>query len=458
MRFLKSIRWRLQLWYGALLLAVLCGFGFTAYHFERGRMFRRIDDDLQRRLPILVASQRPVRGSRELREFIISPKDAGLFDEALGGAAFYYVVWLKHSERSVTTSSTAPQDVPMPKPGDPPTRQRGDLRETFLFPGPGDCVLVGRSISADMKSLSQISWKLAGVGLSVLVLGFGVGGWLVGRTLRPIREISTTAGMISAGDLSKRISNDETNSELGQLIAVLNSTFARLDASFAQQGRFTADAAHELRTPLAVILTHAQNGLEAPCGADEHNQAFGAIQRAAQRMRRLIDSLLELARLDAGQDVLRRQVFDLSSAAQDVVDLVEPIASERGITIQTQLRPTDCFGDFERISQVISNLVTNAILHNRVGGQVAIRVESDGDWALVTVLDHGPGIPSKDLPRVFDRFYRGDASRSISTGGTGLGLAICKAIMDAHGGTIDVQSIPGEETRFAIRLPKLRDS
>lgn len=454
MKILNSMRWRLQLWYGALLLAVLCGFGFTAYQLERGRVLRQIDEELQRRLPILVESQRPVRGNRELREFSLSPRNAGLFEDAPGGAPFYYVVWLKHSERTMTSSSTAPREVPMPHAGDPPTRQRGDLRETFLFPGPGDCVLVGRSISEDMQSLSQMSWRLAGVALSVLLLGCAVGGWLVGRALRPIHEISTTAGMISAGDLSKRIHNDETTTELSHLIAVLNSTFARLEAAFAQQARFTADAAHELRTPLSVMLTHAQNGLGSPCESNEHTQSFAAIQRGAQRMRRLIDSLLELARLDAGQDALRRQVFDLGGAAQDVVDMLGPLAQERGIAIQSQLAPTDCFGDFEHLSQVIINLVTNAILHNHIGGQVKVQVHGEEDWASLSVSDHGPGIPKEDLAKVFERFYRGDSSRSSLTGGSGLGLAICKAIVDAHGGMIEVRSVPGEETRFTVRLPK----
>ena len=302
MKIFQSIRWRLQLWYGALLVIVLSGFGLAVYHLESARQFRRIDEGLQQRVPVLVESQHPARsGDGQLREFTISTKDAALFDRT-GDGAFYYVVWLRHSDTPVTYSPTAPHDLPAPKPGDLPTRQRGQLRETFLFPGPGDCVLVGRSIAADAASLHQLAWWLGGIGAAVLLLGFAVGAWLVSRALRPIRDIGSTAEKIAAGDLTQRISIAHTDSELGQLASVLNSTFARLDTAFAQQARFTADAAHELRTPVTVMLTHAQNGLASECQNEEHREAFEASQRAAQRMRRLIESLLELARLDAGQE------------------------------------------------------------------------------------------------------------------------------------------------------------
>ena len=452
MKFFQSIRWRLQLWYGVLLIAVLSGFGITAYRLESARQIRRIDEELQQRLPVLVESQRPVRGDRDLREFGLAAKYFSLFDQA-GGEGFYYVVWLRHGTRTITYSATAPPDVPMPKVGEPPVRVRGTLREVFLFPGPGDCVLVGRPIAADLADLRQLGWWLSGIGSVVLLVGLAGGAWLVTRALRPIGDISATAGKIATGDLTQRISTADTDSELGQLAAVLNSTFARLDAAFTQQARFTADAAHELRTPVTVMLTHTQNGLASECQNEEHREAFEASQRAAQRMRRLIESLLELARLDAGQEPLQHAPFDLSRTTQDCIELVRPLADERRLTIHSELPAVECLGDSERLGQVITNLLTNALLHNPPGGEVRVTARRENGFALLTVADNGPGIPAADLPRIFERFYRADKSRTRSTGGTGLGLAISKAIVEAHSGTIEVASEPGHGTRFTIRLP-----
>ena len=451
MKFFQSIRWRLQLWYGVLLVVVLSGFALTAYRLERTRQIRRIDEELQQRLPVLVESQRPVPGDRELREFGLASKDSSLFDQA-GGEGFYYVVWLRHGTRPITYSATAPRDVPMPKVGEPPVRMRGTLREVFSFPGPGDCVLVGRPIAADLASIRQFALWLSGIGSVVLLVGLAGGAWLVTRALRPINEISSTAGKISTGDLSQRINTTETDSELGQLASVLNSTFARLDAAFTQQARFTADAAHELRTPVAVMLTHAQNGLASECLNEEHREAFEAAQRAAQRMRRLIESLLELARLDAGQETLRRDECDLAQIAADSLELIRPLAVKRGIQIRTDFSAAICRGDADRLAQVVTNLFANAVEYNQDGGEVRVASKRENGLATLTVTNTGPGSSAEDLPHVFERFHRADKARS-ATGHSGLGLAIAKAIMQAHSGNIAVQSEPGRPTTFSISLP-----
>src|SRR5437667_11836 len=180
------------------------------------------------------------------------------------------------------------------------TRMRGTLREMFHFTPPGECVLAGRDISRELSDSRRFAGLLLGAGGAVLVLGLVGGWWLSARAIRPIKEISATASRISGGDLSQRIPADDTDNELGQLAGVLNSTFARLEATFAQQARFTSDAAHELRTPVSVILTQTQTALSRPRAEPEYREALAACQRAAQRMRKLTASLLELARLDAG--------------------------------------------------------------------------------------------------------------------------------------------------------------
>ncbi|HUZ07910.1 MAG TPA: ATP-binding protein [Candidatus Paceibacterota bacterium] len=285
------------------------------------------------------------------------------------------------------------------------------------------------------------------------MVGIAGGWWFVSRALWPIENISAAAVKISAGDLSQRINVAEAESELGQLAAVLNSTFARLEAAFARQRQFTSDAAHELRTPVSVMLTQAQTALNRERTAPEYRETVAACQRAAQRMRRLIESLLALARLDAGQEVLKRLPFDFSKTVSDCIEMVKPMAEERGVKIISELSPLEITGDSEHLAQVVTNLLTNAIQYNLPDGEVRVKLESQNGLAVLTVSDTGAGIPAEDLPRVFERFYRADKSRS--TGGNGLGLAIVRAIVEAHGGMIEVASEENVGTTFTVRLPSV---
>ena len=270
-------------------------------------------------------------------------------------------------------------------------------------------------------------------------------------SLLPIKQISETAVKISAGDLSQRINTAETESELGQLAVVLNSTFARLEAAFAQQKQFASDAAHELRTPISVILTQTQTALNRERQAAEYKQTVEACQRAAQRMRRLTSALLELARLDAGQEEMKPLRFDFSKTVAECVELIRPLADERGVKLSTELLPLEIEGDSERLSLVVTNLLTNAVQYNHDGGQVKVGAKLENGMAVLTVSDTGQGIPAGDLPRVFERFYRADRSRS--SGNAGLGLAISKALITAHGGSIEVVSEENVGTTFTVRLP-----
>src|SRR6267142_3298863 len=312
----KSIRWRLQLWYGFLLLAVLAGFGLTAYELQRGKQFRRTDDELRRRVAELGNALRangpprdrlrpppggPIRDRpdpddqidgpppfrppdtppegprRPPREFHLLPRQAGLFDDA-DTNGFYYVVWSR-LDAVVGHSTNAPTDMPIPanagSPGPISTRLRDTFRECYLVTPPGEILRAGRAI-------------------------------------HPINDISSAAVKIAAGDLSQLINPAATENELGRLGTVLNSTFDRLGAALEEQKQFTADAAHELRTPVSVVLTQTQTALTRDRTAAEYRETVETCQRAAQRMRRLIESLLELARLDAGQEPMKNMRFRLS--------------------------------------------------------------------------------------------------------------------------------------------------
>ena len=251
--------------------------------------------------------------------------------------------------------------------------------------------------------------------------------------------------------MSQRINVAEAESELGQLANVLNSTFARLESAFAQQRQFAADAAHELRTPVTVILTQTQTTLNRERDAAGYKQTLEACQRAAQRMRNLIESLLALARLDAGQESLKHLRFDLAKTVEDAVTLIKPLALERGVKIDTELEPLELSGDSERLAQVVTNLLANAIQYNQPEGNVHVTLKPENGLAVLSVTDSGKGISPEDLPRIFERFYRADKSRT-GAGNTGLGLAICKAIVTAHAGTIEVSSRKNFGTTFAVRF------
>jgi heavy metal sensor kinase len=331
-------------------------------------------------------------------------------------------------------------------------RTTDGFREIYHDTERGDCILMGRPLSAALSEARQFG-ALFGLG-SIVVLALGLGGeWLiVTRALRPVEKISTAAEKISSGDLSQRINVAETDSELGQLATVLNSTFSRLESAFVRQQQFTSDAAHELRTPVSVLLTHAQNGLASGCGCDEHREAFEACQRAAHRMRTLISALLALAQLDDGSAKARRSTFDLAQIVRECAELLQPLADERGVKIFAEPTPMPMFGDAEQLAQVITNLVSNAIRYNRPSGEAHVGLERRGPDVVMTVRDTGVGIAAADLPRVFERFYRADKSRT--TGGLGLGLAITKTIVAAHGGTIEVASQEHSGTTFTVILPQ----
>lgn len=503
MKILKSIKWRLQLWYGLILVAVLVGFGVTAYELERGRQLGRIDDELHRRFNILAQAlhPRPHRpppgepqpdgllpdqpldqppgdlppdsgfppqpGLRPPEKFTLPPQAAALFGTN-DPDSFYFVIYRRDG-----TEIARGGDVPshaafrtvhdglgavnfdrgtLPESKPPPIWTEDGFREMETETPAGDQICVGCPLASTQTELQRTALNLAAFGGWILLVGLAGGWWFVGRALRPVTEISATAAKISAGDLSQRINTAETESELGQLAAILNSTFARLETAFAQQKQFAADAAHELRTPVSVILTQTQTALNRERDAAGYKQTVEACQRAAQRMRKLIEALLELARFDAGQEVLKRQRFDISKTIAESAQLLGPLADERGVKIISELDPLEITGDPERLAQVVMNLLTNAVQYNRPNGEVRLHLTKENGLAVLKIADAGQGIPAGDLSRIFERFYRADKSRT-GAGNTGLGLAICKAIIEAHAGTIDVSSLENEGTTFIVRLP-----
>ncbi len=412
MNFLHSIRWRLQLWHALLLVVVLAGFGFTAWRLQWATQFQGVDHELQQRVTAVAGAMRRVGGGpgrlsqdrpppeRWLLdnppgpppEIRLPERDEHLFEGA-GGSAFYYIAW-HPGGREMSRSASVPSFVPRPAPADGrrDTRLRGNLREFFIFTPPGDCILAGRNVSDELGRLRRFAGLLFGAGAVVLALGLAGGWWISTRALRPIGEISATAARISTGDLAQRIPTTDTSSELGGLVRVLNDTFARLQASFARQAQFTADASHELRTPVSVVLTQTQTALARERPAAEYRESLAACQRAAQRMRRLTESLLTLARLDSGEAAATHEPCGLDRVTSEAVELLRPIAQEQQVTLALELVSVRCQANPEQMAQVVTNLVSNAIYYNRPGGSVRIKVTAESAAAVLSVCDTGQGI------------------------------------------------------------------
>lgn len=328
-----------------------------------------------------------------------------------------------------------------------------DSSDRNLTRPPDMNVLVGRSMEKELAAHQQSGLWLLATGLVILAAGTLGGGWLSARAIRPITDMTAAAKAISAQNLTERINVKDAVSELGQLAQVLNGTFDRLQMAVERQRQFTADASHELRTPLSVISTHTELALSRPRSNEDYHATIVTCQRAAQKMKSLIDSLLLLARFDSGGITMNRAPLNLAPLVQEAVDLVEQLAAARGLQIECQTTSTPVLGDWDRLSQVVINLLTNAIRYNVDGGQIRLRTRIDGGMAVISVTDTGLGIAEDQLPRIFDRFYQVDKARTRAEGSCGLGLSICKTIVEAHGGTICAASQLNVGTTIEVRLP-----
>jgi two-component system OmpR family sensor kinase len=313
---------------------------------------------------------------------------------------------------------------------------------------------------ADVDATTSRLWGVFGVALvAVGAAGAGLAWWLVRHGLRPVDSMIETAGAIAGGDLSARVDHPDDGTELGRLGAALDEMLARLEAAFAERTasedrlkRFAADASHELRTPITAVRGYAElyrrGGLTDP---DDLARAMGRVESEAARMGRLVEDLLLLARLDQ-QRAMERRPVDLRTVVEDAVADHRALGDSHPITVDAPA-PVVVDGDESGLRQVVANLLANARVHTPAGTPVTLTLRDEGGAAVLTVADRGPGIPAAQLDRVFERFHRGDPSRSRETGGSGLGLAIASALVTAHGGSLSVDG-DGPGATFTVRLPR----
>jgi heavy metal sensor kinase len=306
------------------------------------------------------------------------------------------------------------------------------------------------------EALDEFRWTallIIPCGIVAAALG---GFWISRRALAPVDQIASTARAITARQLGRRLEVPATGDELQRLSETLNDMLARLEAAFAETNRFTADASHELRTPVSLIRTTAEVALRRPRSAEEYRQALEGILQESERTSGLVQDLLTLTRADAGADDWSASRVDVRALISGLREKLLALCAGRGLALHLDVpgRPAFVEGEQEALGRLIVILVDNAAKYTPAPGEVRLTLRTVDGAAEIEVADTGIGIGAEDLPRVFDRFYRADKARSRDSGGAGLGLSIARWIVDRHKGAITIDSEAGKGCRVRVRLPE----
>ena len=455
------IRTRLTLWYVALLAVILAALAVFLVVRLRADLVAGVDRSLDVRAEQISLGFRGA-GEGEFQD---------VSDSAFAG--------LPRSE-SASQIVSAGGDV-LESSGDPIARRlmlgRGDVGAVLAgepvratvslgadgepfrvlgLPAPGEpssqVLVVATALETVDRSVERLVMLLLIAGPAALAAA-GVGGWWVGRkALGPVARMTEQAAGIGIDRLDERVAVPRSTDELGQLARTFNAMLERLERDVQDKRRFVADASHELRTPLAVMRSELDVSLDADGLSSEEGEVLESVRDEVDRMSRIVERLLILARIDEGQLHLLRAPVGLGDVVEAVVRRLRPLADAKAITVTIEGDDTRVSADRERLVLAVETLVENAIKYTAPGGRVRISIERRADEAVVTVADEGPGMPAEAIPLIFERFYRLDAARTRSEGGSGLGLAICREIMQAHGGRVWAESNDGGGSSFFIAL------
>jgi two-component system OmpR family sensor kinase len=330
---------------------------------------------------------------------------------------------------------------------------RDRVRASIEASAPNDVLLIAAPLNSVDSTLHRLFLIELFVTLAVLGALVALALWVVRIGLRPLVAIEHTAAAIGAGDLSRRVERAEPRTEIGRLGLALNAMLARIEESDQRLRRFVADASHELRTPLTGVRAYAELFRRgASVRPDDLERAMTGISRESERMSILVEDLLLLARLDEGRP-LEQEPVDLPEVVGEAVETARMVEPDRPIDLDAE--PAVVLGDRERLRQLVDNLLSNVRAHTPAKGPVHVRVSRNGKNAILEVEDSGPGLSEDELEQVFERFHRGDPSRSRTSGGVGLGLSIVSAVAEAHGGSASADSEQGKGSTFRITLPLL---
>jgi two-component system, OmpR family, sensor histidine kinase BaeS len=304
----------------------------------------------------------------------------------------------------------------------------------------------------DLAFINTLNRLLISVGIISLLFAIILGVFMAKRLSTPISRTIKTAQMISAGYFGDRITVKSSTKEISQLTSTINNLAETLEKQETLRKRLSADVAHELRTPLATLQSHMEAMIDGIWKPD--NNRLKSCHEEIMRINRMVGDLEKLAKFEGENLVLNKSRFDISELIQQTIHNFETEYKRKGIEINFYGEKEEVIADKDKISQVLINLISNALKYTKNGGVVEIDVKGASDITEISVKDNGKGIPEDDLPYIFERFYRADKSRNRLTGGSGIGLTITKAIVDAHKGTIMVQSKIDEGTEVVVALPK----
>ena len=482
---MESIRGRLTIWYATALILSVAIFAVVLYFARRSATYQELDRRIQSEADLtagILAESYRARGvlvekDTAGRPVLISEVAAVLEvvpDVLLITSRDGQLLFGSPDARSLGFSQFEQIQALAKAPGagmsraEPPRRYRvapnGPTLHYIVRPVPEAGGQIGAIIAgADTRSaelqVAQLITTIVIAFLVGIVPAVLVGRWIAGRALEPVDRMITEVREITDGrTLHRRLPVPMERDELGRLAETLNQMMTRLERSFAALRRFTADASHELKTPLTVVRAGVERAITRPGVPPETLAPLEETLQEVNRMTELLDSLLTLARADEGRADLHREPVDLREIIEEAGETGELLAEHAGVGIEIRLPPQPLVlaVDRSRVRQLALNLIENAVKYTPRGGQVSVELAGDDGRIVFTVADTGIGIAPGDLPHVFDRFWRADSARTRTSerAGTGLGLAICKWIAEAHGGTIEVQSRPGRGTTFTVGLPR----
>ena len=329
------------------------------------------------------------------------------------------------------------------------------LRNEVMPAGGGIYLLVvGASMQPMEEALRSFLEALAWLIPSGVLLAAIASWFMAGKALEPVAALGKAAGEIAVSSLDRRLPVRGTNDELDKLAMQFNDTLARLQNAVGEMKQFTASISHELRTPLAVLRGEAEIALMQADSSEQLRRVLASQLEEFERLTRMINQLLTLARAESGDVAIAREPVNISSMAQSIAEQLEPVAASKDVRLSWNCDGNVTLqGDASWIERVVLNLIDNAIKFTRPGGHVGINVSTNGADAIFEVADEGIGIPPEAVPHIFERFYRADPSRANRADGAGLGLSLVKWAVDQHHGTIHVESVPENGTRFVVKIP-----
>jgi heavy metal sensor kinase len=457
-----SIRFRLTVWYAGVLAGILVLFAIAVYaglnHFLRRNLHESVAKDAQEVGSIVRENANEADQSaigREVGEHY-SPESNERSIRVLGadGTPIY-------------SSGPAPVFPPWNSSSEPE-----QFSDTTYHPSGGPEVLIrtqavqadsGKKyyvqVAASLAPTNQILRDLLGVLVLALLLATAIavtGGFLLIRSsLAPLDQMAIRAQKITSRSLHERMPVSDTKDELQQLSLSLNRMIERLEESFHHISRFSADASHELRTPLTIMRGELETVVQNPGVEAEVREALGIVLEETVRLSKIVEQLLVMSRLDAGEAFVEVSRFDFAEMVRTTVEHMRLLAEEKTLAMKVEApAPVPVEGDRSRLQQVVVNLVDNAIKYTPEGGSVNVDVRAEADKAVLNVTDTGIGISQEAQAHIFERFYRTDKARSRQMGGTGLGLSIVKSIGAAHGGCVSVQSTEGRGSTFRFEIPR----